>query len=90
MTASDDLAAAEEAKRSSRERRTAITAAVRDFTRTGSGRPPAGLLARLAERRDGTPATLRDTTTRTTTGGTNQADHITHASTPLETNREDH
>lgn len=90
MTRTTDLAAEAEDNRSGRERRTAVTAAFRELARTGSGATSAALARFVQSRRDGSTATLRDPGRNESAGSTNNSDHVTHASNPLESHREDH
>lgn len=86
----EQLAAQAAEDNAQRERRTAVTAAFRELARTGSGITPAAL-TRLAESRvDGSTATLRDPARNESAGSTNNSDHVTHASNPLESHREDY
>ena len=85
MSRSDDLAAAQDTERATRERRTATKAALLELLRTGGPIPSDSALAKFTEeRRDGTRATLREPGTTHRAGPTNQADHITHAPRSIE------
>ena len=80
MARSDDLAGASADERARRERRTAVSAALREAMRNGTGTPPASVLDALQERRDGTQMTATQRPDLPNLAGQgNHADHITHS-----------